>query len=43
MRFGEADYLMCLFPMGTEEVVRSGVDITERARDERETRRLFNR
>jgi len=42
MRFGEAHYLMCLFPMGSDEIVRSGVDITEHVRDERETRRLMD-
>jgi signal transduction histidine kinase len=41
-RFGEADYLMCLFPMGSDEIIRSGVDITERVRDERETQRLMD-
>jgi signal transduction histidine kinase len=42
MRLGEADYLMCLFPMGSDEIIRSGVDITERVRDERETQRLMD-
>jgi CheY-like chemotaxis protein len=41
MRHGDADYLMCLFPMGSDEIVRSGVDITERVRDEREHQRLI--
>ncbi|MDB6082955.1 MAG: hypothetical protein JWN43_836, partial [Gammaproteobacteria bacterium] len=40
MQFAEADYLMCLFPMGDNTIVRSGVDITSRIRAERETRRL---
>jgi signal transduction histidine kinase len=42
MRFGEAHYLMCLFPMESDEIIRSGVDITERVRDERETQRLMD-
>jgi signal transduction histidine kinase len=42
IRLGEADYLMCLFPMGSDEIIRSGVDITERVRDERETQRLMD-
>ncbi len=42
MRLDEADYLMCLFPMGSDEIIRSGVDITERVRDERETQRLMD-
>ncbi|HEY4442756.1 MAG TPA: response regulator, partial [Steroidobacteraceae bacterium] len=40
MKFGDADYLMCLFPMGKDALVRSGVDISARIRAERETRRL---
>jgi PAS domain S-box-containing protein len=39
MQFGAADYLMCLFPMGENMVVRSGIDITTRTRAEKEVRR----
>ena len=39
MQFGAADYLMCLFPMGEDTVVHSGIDITTRTRVEREVRR----
>jgi signal transduction histidine kinase/DNA-binding response OmpR family regulator len=34
MRFGEADYLMCLFPMGEYTIVRSGWDITAQKQSE---------
>ncbi len=41
MSAGGTDFLMCLFPMGTETLVSSGFDITARVRAERETQRLF--
>jgi PAS domain S-box-containing protein len=41
-RAGESDFLMCVFPMGSELVVSSGVDITARITAEREIKRSLD-
>jgi PAS domain S-box-containing protein len=41
MSAGGTDFVMCLFPMGSDTLVSSGFDITARVRAEQETQRLF--
>jgi PAS domain S-box-containing protein len=41
-RFGANDFLMCVFPMSSELLVSSGVDITARTHAEREVKRSLD-